>query len=65
MIGRFSSNWLLSAACAGALAAMVWTVDAGAAIPDAAKSDPRFALGYLVVTHYPAVTSIDALNIAG
>ena len=26
-----------------------------AEIPDAAKQDPRFALGYVVVTHYPGV----------
>lgn len=26
-----------------------------AAIPDSARADPRFALGYLVVTHYAGV----------
>jgi hypothetical protein len=57
MIGKGSSNLLLSAVCVGALVAMVWTVNAGAAIPDAAKSDPRFALGYIVVTHYPGVSA--------
>lgn len=28
-----------------------------AEIPEAARSDPRFAMGYLVVTHYPGVTN--------
>ena len=28
-----------------------------AAIPERAQQDPRYALGYVVVTHYPGVSS--------
>ncbi len=40
----------------GAVAALtVWAQAASAAIPQAAIDDPRFKLGYLVVTHYAGV----------
>ncbi|MFH1377445.1 MAG: sugar-binding protein [Planctomycetota bacterium] len=37
------------------LYAVLATENLSAAIPQSAKDDPRFALGYLVVTHYPGV----------
>ncbi|MBI5692613.1 MAG: hypothetical protein HZC55_21240 [Verrucomicrobia bacterium] len=44
--------WPVLAAVAGLFASVL-----SAAIPDAARADPRFRLGYLVVTHYPGVRS--------
>ncbi len=55
MIDKWLHRFPIGAACAGALAAMAWGASAAGAIPGAAKSDSRFALGYLVVTHYPGV----------
>jgi hypothetical protein len=40
-----------------ALLAVFIASSAGATIPAAAKSDPRYKLGYLVVTYYPGVDS--------
>lgn len=39
----------------GFIWATLFATWAGAAIPEAAQHDPRFKLGYLVVTHYPDV----------
>jgi len=38
------------------VAAGLWQEPA-VAVPDAARADPRYALGYVVVTHYPGVRS--------
>ncbi|MBN1673149.1 MAG: hypothetical protein JXR37_19035 [Kiritimatiellae bacterium] len=38
-----------------AVTAATWCNTVWSAIPAAAKADPRFALGYVVVTHYPGV----------
>lgn len=40
---------------AAAIALAGLSVSSTAAIPQAAKDDPRYKLGYLVVTHYPGV----------
>ena len=51
------AGWFLRGAlCCLALVCLVERT-ATAEIPRAAREDPRFALGYLVVTHYPGVRS--------
>lgn len=49
---RRTARWL-----AGILVVVSCLGKASADIPEAARKDPRFALGYIVVTHYPGVAA--------
>ncbi len=54
MVRQRSANIWRGAVGLMVLAAGLWAEPAGA-VPEPAREDPRYALGYVVVTHYPGV----------